>query len=217
MDCRALRECDLRGQVGGAAEAVDAQPTAAGSAARRSARQPMISVQQRCRALVIKAGRHRIGVRLLDDGELRVAAVGTPSGGRRFRAGVFPPFAAPPAAGVGAPQPRHADPIAEREPLRTGAEFVDEPDDLMPRDDLGRAGGIALGEMQIGATDTAGPHRDPDLPRAGLRIWALPDLQRRTGNRSGRLHPPAVHDRIRLGRPRFVTSHPVAADCEPTA
>ena len=61
MDCRALSECDPRGEVRGAAEPVDAQPTARWQrcpAQRRVTDDPC--AQQRCRMLVIKAGRHRI-------------------------------------------------------------------------------------------------------------------------------------------------------------
>ncbi len=78
--------------------------------------------------------RHREAVPRVGDGEFRVAAGQLIAGEARVRAEVLPAGRARAADAARPPEPRHADPVADRQALGALAERVDDADDLMPED-----------------------------------------------------------------------------------
>ena len=111
--------------------------------------------EQRRRLLVVEAVRQPVGVRLVDQTGVGVAAVDVPAGERRGQAEVLLAAAAESAAAVGAAEPGDPDPVADGEPFGAGAERVDHADHLVPG-----------GHLRPGA---AADRPRPDAGRSGTR------------------------------------------------
>jgi hypothetical protein len=78
--------------------------------------------------------------------------------------------------------------------LAARSETVDHPDRFMARDGVGAMGGqVALGQMQIGAANTADADRDAHLARAGLWHRAPFELKRVARHGSGGPDRPYLH------------------------
>src|SRR6478735_6330519 len=107
---------DLRGEVGAAAEPVDAEPAAwcdAAAAQRAIADDP--GTQQGCGVLVVERVRQAVDVRLVGDTRVRIPAVEIPSGELRRAAEVLVTTTAVETAAIGASQPRHTDAVSDPE------------------------------------------------------------------------------------------------------
>ena len=161
------------------AEPVNPEPprVARGQARGLSHGQPQRAVadqpgaQQRCGGDVVKRRIDREAIALVGDGELGVAAVDLVAGEPGVVAQVFLARAAIRADAAGPAEPRHPDPVADREPVRPLPCRDHVADDLVPQDQRQfRVWQLAVDHMQIGAADRAGPHRDEHLPRRGMRF-----------------------------------------------
>src|SRR5918994_2116209 len=122
--------------------------------------------QERCRVLVVEAVGHLVGVGLVDDGPLGVAAVRVPAGEARIGTQVLAPAPAPAAAAAGVAQPGDAGPMPRSEAAAPGADGIDGADDLVARH--GRRavrGEVALGQVEVGPAYAAGRYPHPDLAR----------------------------------------------------
>jgi hypothetical protein len=101
----------------------------------------------------------------------------------------------PPRAGAGGPPPPGApDAVADSKPGRTLTECVHHANHLMTRRNVGPLGKqIPLGQMEIGAADTAACDPDPDL--LAKRHWHIPfsPLQGSGIDRPRLMHDPGVH------------------------
>ena len=140
--------------------------------------------QQRRGLVVVVLVGERIGVALVHDRHLCVAAVGVPAGVAGSGAEVLVAPQAEPARAAGMPQPRDADPVADGEPRRAVARARRHADHLVPGHDA--AAGAAAGRPRRGA-GRCGTHRrrsrrhgsrperesgrDAGRARAGARQW----------------------------------------------
>ncbi len=148
-----------------------------------------------------------VGVALVDDGQLGVAAVGVPSGERRVDAEVLVAAPAEPAPAARVAQPGDADPLADVEPRRSRPASLDGADDLVAGHDpwpVRRE--VALGEVQVGAADAARETRTRISPRPGCGSARAP-------NRSG---PPAIGPAARPTTPARPAPDP-SVSCHPSA
>ena len=183
----ALTDRDLGDDVGGGAEAVEADPAALARHPQRPvADQP--GAEQWCSLLRPQAVRDRQAVALVRGGQLGIAAVPSLPGEHRSRAEVLAAGEALLALPAGPGEPRHPDPVADLESGGIDTAFDDPADDLVTGDDGELRGrDLAVGEMQIRPAHPAGLDLDQDLPGPRLRA-----------GRSRR--PPAAH-RAALSRP----------------
>ena len=186
---------DLRGQVGAAAEAVDAEPAAwrdAAAAQRAVADDP--GTQQGCRVFVVERVRQGVGVCLVGDARVRIPAVEVPTGELRRGAEVLVAAPAVGAAAVGARQPRHADPVTDPETVRTGSHGIDQPDDLVAGDGARPVRReVALGQVQVRPADPTAGDADEYLPGSGHRGRPLDPDQRAGVDRTRRVDHPRPH------------------------
>ena len=194
----ALGDRDLRREVGAGAEAVDAQPT---TGRQLGAQQGPVAddagAQQRSCLLVGEAVRQSVGECLWHHGELGVAAVGVPPGVARLLAEVLPTGTAETAYPAGVAQPRDADPVPDREPRRVGPARHHVSHHLVPGDGGGPTRKeVALGQVQVGATDPADTHAHEHLlpPRRGER--PLHRLERPLLEGPGPGDGPGAHPRL---------------------
>ena len=195
MHGRPLGDGDLGGDVGRAAEAVDAEPAARwhrGPAQRTEPDDP--GAQERCHMLVVEAVGEPVGVALVDNRVVGIATVRVPAGETGVEAQVLVTSEAEPAGATGPPQPRDADALARCEPRRARAEPVDDAHDLVTGDHLRpMRWQVALGEMQVGAAHAADRHADPQLTRGRFRSGPLDERQRPLVDRARLLHDPRLH------------------------
>ena len=161
---------DLAEDVGGGAEAVEADPLGLADQAQRPvADQP--GAEQRRRLLVRVALRERQAEALVGDGQLGVAAVEVIAGEAGVVAEVLAAGAAVAALAVGPAEPGDADAVAGREALRPLARAGDGADDLVARHQRQRRlAELAVEDVQVGAADAAGADRDQHLAGAGNRV-----------------------------------------------
>src|SRR6185437_4967106 len=118
------------------------------------------------------------------DQVLGVAAVEIPAGVDRCRAEVLPSGAAEPARAVGAGQPGHADPVADREPGGTRPDRLDLADHLVAGGDVRPLRlEVAFGQVQVRAADAAAEHPDQQLPSSRLRYRPVDQLKRPSADR----------------------------------
>jgi hypothetical protein len=81
-------------------------------------------------------------------------------------------------------QPRHPDPVAERECIAAPAERVDAADHLMAGHDREVwEVEITLDHVQVGAAAATRAHPYAHLTRAGHRVWELDELERSCSDR----------------------------------
>src|SRR5207248_2984962 len=114
-----------------------------------------------------------------DDGKLGEAAVVVVAGVAGGFTQVFPAGGTESADAAGMPQPGHADPGPRFEVPTAGADGIDDPDDLVARDDRPLAGGeVSFDNMEVGSADRATADPQPHFPRAGRRVGQLASNQR---------------------------------------
>ena len=195
VDGRALGDRHLGGEVGRCAEPVDAEPPARRQ--RCPAQRPVADdpgAQQRCRLLVVEAGRERVGEALVDHGMLGVPAVGVPAGER----GATHRFSSPRRQKRHSPHvPRsHAmpmrSPTANRVAAAPTASTI--PTTSWPGTTRGRGAQVALGQVQIGPAHAArrAPAPGPRPARARGAASSTSE-QRPVVDRSGPPHDPRPH------------------------
>ncbi len=188
-------ERDLRGEVGGGAEPVDAEAAAGGelSAPQRAVPDDP-GAQQRRGRLVVELGRDGVREGLVDHGVLRVTAVGIPPGelGLDAQVLVAPQAEAAPATRVA--QPGDADSITGREARRRRPAPLDQPDDLVTGDDARPARReVPFRQVEVRPAHAAGPHPYEDLGRAGDRHRVLDECERAGVDRPGAADGPGPH------------------------
>jgi hypothetical protein len=119
---------------------------------------------------VVEGRGDRVGVVLVDYDVLGVTAVYIPASEGGRGAEILSTTEAVATFATGSREPRRPHPVALDETLRAVAEFIDDTDDLVTRDYEGTpCGQVALGEVQIGATDPARHYAKTNLART--RIW----------------------------------------------
>ncbi len=179
-DPPALVPRDLREDVRRAAEPDDPEPLrVAGEPQGAVPDQP--GAQQRRRLDIGERVREGEAEARVRDGEFRVPARQLIPGEARVRAEVLPAGRARAADAARPSEPRHADPVADRQAFGALAERVDHADDLMPEDEgEDRFGEVAVDDMEVGAADPADMDAEPHLVRARLGVGQLGGAQRRS-------------------------------------
>ena len=172
---------DLRDDVGGGPKPVDPdQRRVPGDAQGAVADQP--SAHQRRRLDVAIARVDGKAIALVGDGQLGIAAIDLVAGEASAVAQILAAAAAVLAHPAGPVEPRHADPVADREPVGRFPLLDDDADDLVPGNERQlRIGKLAVDDMQICPAHGAGAHRDQQLLRAGMRRRQLRRRQRAPG------------------------------------
>ena len=150
--------------------------------------------EQRRGFLVAEHLGHGVGVRLVDDGVLGVAAVEVPTGEARRETEVLAPGGAEAARAARVREPGHADAVAHSPPLRARSEPVDDADDLVAGRDAGTVRRqITLGHVEVGAADAADAHAHPDLARRRLGDILVHPYQRPVVDGAGSFDLPRQH------------------------
>ena len=204
----ALVDGDLADDVRGRAEAVEAEALGvAGHAQRAVADQP--GAEQRRDLLVGMVLGEREAEALVGDGQLGVAAVELVAGEAGAVAEVLAAGAAEAAGAVGPAQPRHADALALRVALAVAG---DAGDDLVAEHERQlRLGQLAVGDVQVGATDPAGgdlaaaPAPAPALGRAAPATRAAGRARRAPSRASAHTIPRCAS--VRSSTPSFLREH----------
>ncbi len=213
VDSRTARERDLGGQMGAAAEAVDAERAARG---QRGTQQRVIAddarAQQRRQFLVAISARQRQREVRGDGGEFGIAAVGVPAGVARVRAQVLRAAQAEPAtpAGVAQPGDPHAVPDRETPGAVPGSHHLG--DHLVPgRHPRPVHRQIPLRDVQVRPAHPAGQHPYQQFPRARVGTRGGRPPHRPARDRTGTFHPPHPH----VVPPSFVVPTSLAAGGPP--
>ena len=186
----ALMAGHLSDDVGGGAKPVDADRTRlAGHAQTAVADQPGAH-QRRCLNIAV-SGVDRKAIALVGDGQLGIAAIDLIAGKTRAVAQILTAAAAIVANPAGPAEPRHPDPVADREAVDFRPLLDNRADDLVAEDERQfRVGKLAIDDVQIGAAHRAGVHLNQHLPRP----WA----RRRHVSRDQR--PPRCNQQFRTHR-----------------
>jgi hypothetical protein len=162
---------DLGDDVGGGAEAVEADPLGVARKAERAvADQP--GAEERRRLEVVETVGNRQAVALVCDDPVRVAAVEVVAGEARRLAEVLAAGEAEAARAVRPAEPRHSEALPVLRPA----------DDLVAQDEWKlRIRQLAVHDVEIGAADAAGRHAEPDLAGRRHRRRNLLQPQRLAG------------------------------------
>ena len=192
-----MRQGHLGRQVGGAAEAVDAEPPSLGKVGPQQgavADDPGAE-EGRCLHVVEHVG-DRVGVGLVHHRVRRVPPVEIPAGEAWSDAQVLAPGNTEITGPAGVGQPRHPDAVAFVPARAPRAEAVDDPDDLVTGRHL-RATGlqVALGEVEVRTAHTAGPHAHAHLsgPRFGNGSFQPHQRMSLAVGRAGVVDHPRLH------------------------
>ncbi len=152
--------------------------------------------------------REGVGVRLVDDEILGIAAVDVPAGEEGRDAEILAIAPAEPTHAARAREPRHADAVAERETTRAVTQLLDGPDGFVTGHDVAPLRRqVAFGEVQVGAAHAARMHAHSHLTGSGHRVGPVDELERAVVDRPRIGHYPRAH-RARCyvqcpgGRPR---------------
>src|SRR5262249_9582394 len=167
VELAALEDRDLRDDVRGRAESVDAD---AARVARRCERAvaDQSGAKQRRGFDVAVVGRQRQAEALVGERVFGVAAVAVKAGEARAITEVLASLAAVIAFAAAPAEPGNADTLTYRKPLRAFAARDHGADDLVSGDDRqAPAFQLAVGDVQVGAAHAAGPHLEQDLARTG--------------------------------------------------
>ena len=136
----------------------------------------------------------RVGVRLVDDRVLGVAAVDVPAGEARREAEVLASGGAEATRAARVRKPWHADAVTQSPPQRARSELVDDADDLVARRDAGAVHRqVTLGHVEVGAADAADTHAQPDLARRRFGDFLVDPHQRAAVDRAGSFDLPRQH------------------------
>ncbi len=156
----ALMARHLGDDMGGGAEAVDADPLGvAGQPQGAVADQP--GAEQRRRRDIAEGRVDREAIALVGDRQLGIAAIDLVAGEAGMVAQILTAATAAIADAAGPAEPRHADPVAEREVVGIGAPLNDHADDLMARHQRQfRLRQLAVEDVQIGTAHRARLDRD---------------------------------------------------------
>ena len=161
--------------------------------------------EQRRRFRIAVALGQREAEALVGDHGFGEAAVEVVAGEARLRAQVLPAGQAEPARAASPAEPRHADALPGREPLRSRARRVHDTHDLVAGHDRpAEVGQLAVDDVQVGAAHAARADAQPHLAGPGLGPRPFDETQRLARSvedeRSHRAAPPAVTGAS--GRPR---------------
>ncbi len=168
-DLAALMARDLGDDMGGGAEAVDADPLGFASDAQGAvADQP--GAQQWRRRDIAERWVDREAIALVGDRQFGIPAVDLVAGKAGAVAQILAAAAAVIADAAGPAEPGDADPVADREAVGIGAPLHHHADDLMTRHQRQfRLRQLTVEDVQIGAAHRAGLDHDQQLPRTGPR------------------------------------------------
>ena len=160
----------LRHEVPGGAEAVDAKPLGVPGGSERPVAD-QAGAEQGSGLNVGDLRRQREAVALVRHGVLGVAPVDVVAREPGPVAEILPAGPAVPALTVGPAEPGHAHSIARTETSRPGPGPLDGGHDLVAKykGKLGM-GELAVGHVQVGPADAAGPDPEQELARTGLGI-----------------------------------------------
>jgi hypothetical protein len=152
--------------------------------------------------VVVNSGWKRVPECLVDEAEVRVAAIAVPASESWRDAQIFGAAAAESTAAVGAAEPSDADPVTQHKPAHAVSDGLDDADHLVARSDIGILGGqVSLSEVQIGAAHAAAVDLDANLSRKRGGHPAFHPSQRLTIDRSRLTYGPGVHLDILTSRP----------------
>ena len=170
MDPLALVAGDLGDDVGGRAEAVEAERLAvAGHTVRAVADEA--GAEQRRRFGIAEFLRQAEAIAPVGDHVLGVAAVDVAAGEVRRVAEILHARQAEAAVATGPAKPGHADALAEREVADAGAQRLNPADDLVSgHDRIARLRQFAVGDMQVSAAHAAGENTNQNLTGTRLRL-----------------------------------------------
>ncbi len=159
----------LRQDMRGSAEAVEADPLAFSGEPQCAVPDEAGTEQRRCLHVAV-AGIDREAKALIGDGQLGIAAIDLIAGEASPVAQILMTGAAILAYPAGPAEPRHADPVADLEAIDLRALFDDGADDLVAGDQRQLClGQFAVDDMQIGAAQCAGAYLQQQLSRTGTR------------------------------------------------
>jgi hypothetical protein len=173
----ALVPGDLRDQVGGRPEPIDAKPLGVPRSNQGSVPDEP-GTEKRRRLDIRVAGWEREAEPLVGHRVLRVASVELISGKANPIAEIFPAGPAIAALSTSPSQPRYADALPHCEPIHAVPSGSHRAYDFMTQDQrqLG-LGKITVDYVQIGTADAAGVHSEQELarPRPGVRQSPKPE------------------------------------------
>ena len=168
VDAAALPDRDLGEDVGGGAEAVEAEHRRLAGQLERAVADQAGAEQRRRLDVAERVGKGE-GVAGVGDAVGGEAAVAGEAGEQGIVAEILAALAAIGAMAAGPAEPGNADPVADAEALRALAQRRDPADDLVAGHDRQRALKVAVDDMEIGPADAAGGDLDQQLARAGRR------------------------------------------------
>src|SRR5207245_1552502 len=193
----ALEARDLRHDVGGRAEAVDAECS-------RVTRGRERAIADQARAEQRRGFRGRVALRqgkavaAVGKRKFGVASVDVVAGEARAVAQVFPAPSAIVAIPAGPAEPGHAHALSDAETLRARSPFDDLADDLMSRNGgPSQSGQFPVRDVKVGAAQAARENAQEKLSRIGLADFTIDEPERLAGG--GELHRAHFLSRLRRG------------------
>ena len=175
---------DLGDDVRGRAESVEAESLTGMDLAQAQRTKPDdAGTQERCGFLILEHGRDWVGERFPCDHIFRVAPVHVVPREPSLKTEVFSAACAELAASAGLEKPGQTSPVASTQGADLWTDAIHDAHDLMAGNDrVGRAGEVALYDVEIRPADGADPDTDPHLLRAGLRNRPVPHRKWTPGN-----------------------------------
>ena len=181
IDALALMDGDLRDDMGGRAEAIEADRLAvAGHAVGAMADET--GAEQRRGFGVAVFLRQMEAVAPVGDDVVGIAAVDIAAGEMRRVAEILHARQAVVAMAAGPAEPGHADARADGEVADAFAQRLDAADDLVTgHDRIARLRQFAIGDVQVRAAHATGKNTNQDLTGTGLRLWPVGEAQGQAG------------------------------------
>jgi hypothetical protein len=170
----------LRDEVRGSAEAVEAELANAVARHRERAPPDQAGAKQRREPHRVGVEGERDAVGRLGDDVRREAAVAAVAGEHRPVAEVLGAVPAVRAGAARVPEPWHADALADGWCIEAAADAIDDADDLVAGNDRqSRQAKLAVDDVQIGAADRARLDAKTHLAGAGLGVGPPLELERK--------------------------------------
>ena len=183
VNALALSDRNLSDDMGGGAEAVDADRFRRTRHLQRAPADETRAQQRRERRRIAGLGQRKT-VGRVGDGMGRIAAIARVAGEERIVAQIFARAQTVGAMPAGMAKPGNADPLSKRETGHARTDRLDAPDDFVAWNDRKlRLGQFAVDDMEIGAANAARLDLEPHFADAGRRDRPLLHDERRVGPR----------------------------------